>query len=42
MTERRLEVADVFRAYEKEFFAKWRWLPKSSSGDSSSMYSLRG
>ena len=23
MTEHRLEVADVFRTYEKEFFAKW-------------------
>jgi len=23
MSEHRLEVADVFRTYEKEFFAKW-------------------
>jgi hypothetical protein len=35
MREHRLEVADVFRAYEKEFFAKWGQCNRSSSAKSS-------
>ncbi len=39
MTEHRLEVADVFRTYESDFFAKWGHVTRSSSKKSLRGYS---